>query len=37
LSFSVRTATDPTPAEQHALSPATAPSSHDGIQYDVVS
>jgi hypothetical protein len=37
LSLSVRTGTDPTPAQQHALSPAIARSSHDGIQYDVVS
>jgi hypothetical protein len=38
LSLSVRTATDPTRAQEHALSPeGLGPSSHDGIQYDAVS
>src|ERR1700751_5979288 len=37
VSLSVRTGTDPTPAQHHALSPEIARSSHDGIQYDVVS
>jgi hypothetical protein len=34
LSSSVRTPTDPTPAQQRAY---VVRSSHDGIQYDVVS